>query len=344
MAVYTLPLVIPKKRRVEEVPELEAESDRLDQEAKTARQRLGAHSFNAEFWTKVAEVETIILQKTSIASEISLARFTGPESKWEEGEEAKKLFQQIRAHRHLVSSFTAYSECLTTSSSGMGIARSGARKRDNRQTEFRRQLLADYASLDPTRLLCVTMDAIFGKTELISSENGFIVSSTIKEHFDSGIFVIVPDEIRNFKIKIIDKQWPLLNCGIFTLDDEPKWKDLDGRKLVFRGTCRPAARYLYFHYCLQLLRRAWKAGPGEEAAAWSLQDELAEPLRAVPGRYISKNMLQAFIDELGHEYKDLLLGSKAIKDRASLLLDTAAVQITDSDRTSDSSEESDDDY
>jgi Amidase len=35
---------------------------------------------------------------------------------------------------------------------------------------------------------------------------------------------------------------------------------LDDRKLQFEGSVRPAARYLYVHYCLQVLRRAWKAG------------------------------------------------------------------------------------
>lgn len=104
-----------------------------------------------------------------------------------------------------------------------------------------------------------------------------IIHSEIERYFDSGVFVIVPDlpeipltekllnwmngEVRDFKIKIIDSAFPYLNYGIVSKDGL-KWRDIDNTQLKFKGSARPAARYLYFHYCLQVLRQAWQVGPG----------------------------------------------------------------------------------
>lgn len=65
------------------------------------------------------------------------------------------------------------------------------------------------------------------------------------------------------------------------------WKQLDGRKPLFRSQHRPAARYLYFHYCVQVLRRAWKAGAGQRAV-FGLYDEHGKPYWDTPGRYMAR--------------------------------------------------------
>ena len=120
------------------------------------------------------------------------------------------------------------------------------------------------------------MDAMFGATnppELFSTRNGLLLFSALEDNFDKGVLVIVPDlpdrpprnrlaawlksPTREYKLRIIDTSWELI--------DDPvdarglAWRQLDGRRLLFRSEHRPAARYLYFHYCIQVLRRAWKA-------------------------------------------------------------------------------------
>ncbi|PLB53872.1 hypothetical protein P170DRAFT_396820 [Aspergillus steynii IBT 23096] len=190
-----------------------------------------------------------------------------------------------------------------------------------------------------------TMDAIFGKTsppELFSAKNGLIMCSKIEKVFDSGAIVIVPDiperplrsalqewiqkETRDYKTKIIDPAGLKMEKDIIAIGGL-KWKDLDGRKLQFKGDFRPAARYLYFHYCLQILRRAWRAGPGQHAA-FTLQEELGKPVWATPGRYIPRNMLLAFVEELGHRYYDsIIIGATRRRGRPGILMDAAAAQI-----------------
>ena len=39
-----------------------------------------------------------------------------------------------------------------------------------------------------------------------------------------------------------------------------KWNDLDGQELLFKSDARPRAQYLYYHYCVAMLRRAWQQG------------------------------------------------------------------------------------
>lgn len=398
------PLYIPKKRRAEELPGLRDEREQLSNQAASERRKLRAHgSFDAEFWSKASNVESIILQKTRVMTDISITEFQDDSSAWERTDEARELFQQIRAQQHRTASFTAQSEVLmlnkpkrslretfmrlfTTSSIGLGIS-TGTGKRDGGfQADFRSQLLNDYASLDetgdwawcpilhkylPHRNVTAShifphkhgqaaMDAIFGQirpSELFSSRNGLIISDQIEEHFDAGVITIVPDlpdrpslatlfgwmdsKVRDFKVRIIDTEWAKLDRGI-TDPSGLKWRELDNRKLQFLNSQRPAARYLYFHYCLQVLRRAWKAGPGQKAV-FPLTDELGKPVWATPGRYIGKKMILAFIEELGHEHKELLVGaSPSRRGNRNDLIDTAAAQITneaDVDSDDDDNEE-----
>lgn len=62
--------------------------------------------------------------------------------------------------------------------------------------------------------------------------------------------------------------------------------DLDNRPLKFLTDFRPRARYIYFHYCIQVLRRAWQhSNPGQEASG-ILQAERAKLYWGTPGRYL----------------------------------------------------------
>lgn len=168
------------------------------------------------------------------------------------------------------------------------------------------------------------MDAIFGKMkkpELFSPLNGMIISDLVEKKFDSGFMIIVPDlsdcsiqaqimlwnnsEPKNYKIRILDPQEQQAEDYIRP-DSEQTWKDLDNTKLEFRNGFRPRARYLYFHYCIQILRRAWKA---EKRTAEQIKQEFGKEYWKTMGPYLQENMLRAFVEELGHEYDELLRGS-----------------------------------
>ncbi|KAJ5679166.1 hypothetical protein N7462_007410 [Penicillium macrosclerotiorum] len=195
-----------------------------------------------------------------------------------------------------------------------------------------------------------TMDAIFGKqkeAELFSPCNGILLSRQIEDSFDIGKLAIVPwvpesddskieiirrwlaNEKREYKVKILDPKWDRLESPISRYY-QLKFKDLDGRKLSFIGSFRPAARYLYFHYCIQLLRRAWQHNEAKSAAkaAGLLREENGKPFWGTPGRYLPKNMLLAIVEELGYEYKALLDGAGRNQSGDSdLLLGIATAQV-----------------
>ncbi|KAJ5918166.1 hypothetical protein N7454_010541 [Penicillium verhagenii] len=176
----------------------------------------------------------------------------------------------------------------------------------------------------------VTMNAIFGKTkspELFSPRNGLLISSTIERYMDAGKIVIVPDlperpkvpellkwltsRSRSLKVRLLDPTWEKREKLISAVSSL-RYKDLDNRPLVFRSDFRPAARYLYFHYVVQILRRAWqKDSQGGPDAVDLMKDEAGKPLWGTPGRYLPRSMLLALVEEIGHEYKPLLSGASA---------------------------------
>lgn len=55
-----------------------------------------------------------------------------------------------------------------------------------------------------------------------------------------------------------------------------------------------------------MLRHAWR----EQRPAESLKKQLGKAFWGTPGKYLPRNMLMAFVDELGgHEYDQLLEGA-----------------------------------
>lgn len=189
-----------------------------------------------------------------------------------------------------------------------------------------------------------TMDAICGKTsesELFSARNGLLILSIIEKYFDDGKLVIVPDlpeqpqiaelfgwlknKIQEYKIRIIDMTWNKLDRR--PLPESPlRYRNLDRRKLQFRTLFRPAARYLYFHYWLQVLRRAWQFNQDKTADVY-LRDEIGEPFWGTPRHYLPKNMLLALVEELGNNYKYLLKETSCRNGEKDLLLNIANTQI-----------------
>lgn len=278
--------------------------------------------------------------------------------------EAKK-----KPHGNLRAMFM---KLFTNARSGLHIHTGEGPRDSSKQSDFRNQLLKDMNSVnDQGYVWCPirhrffdaddmtashifsykhgqeTMDAIFGKirpSEMFSSRNGIIIHKSIEKHFDSGVFVIVPDvpdrlsletvrawltgEVKDFKIRIINGLFHKLDRGINGPEDET-WRDLDGRRLSFRSKARPAARYLYFHYCLQILRRVWQAAP-EEKRALALYDEFGQHVWATTGRYIGRNMLRALVETLGHEYKDLLRGASYKEGNGDQFMNVVTKAISES--------------
>lgn len=229
------------------------------------------------------------------------------------------------------------------------------------QTEFRKSLIDSYGCKHPDEkwLWCpilkawqtpVTtkaahffaymhgqevMEAIFGPTaseELFSPCNGMIVSIDVEDILDKGFMVIVPrisddpsaaevslwnfSNPKEYKIRIIDRDCKTYN-QLISPNSPQKWKDLDGTSVEFLNDFRPRARYIYFHYCVQMLRHAWREPrPGE-----SLKKQLGKVFWGTPGKYIPRNMLMAFVEEMGHEYDQLLGGA----------MDDGAIHVTEED-------------
>lgn len=93
------------------------------------------------------------------------------------------------------------------------------------------------------------------------------------------------------------------------------------------GIC-PRARYLYFHYCLQILQHSWK----EKRQGDTLKKELGKAFWGTRGRYVRQKMLSAFVEELEHEYDYLVEGAAdndpdAGEDEREIMLAAATSQI-----------------
>lgn len=190
------------------------------------------------------------------------------------------------------------------------------------------------------------MDAIFGPTaskELFSPLNGIIVSAGINYLFNKGFMVIVPrisdnpsaaevslwnqSNPKEYKIRILGRDSITYNQTIAPYSPR-KWKDLDGTNVEFRNDFRPRARYVYFHYCVQMLRYAWR----EQRHGQSLKKQLEKSYWGTPGRYLPRNMLMALVEEMGHEYEKLLEGATDdeapdMDEDSEILLATATAQI-----------------
>lgn len=147
-----------------------------------------------------------------------------------------------------------------------------------------------------------TMDSIFGRnatSELFSPYNGILMSNQAESFFDKGYYVIVPQvsatpssqeikdwhkvEPKNYQIRVLEPDIRAMNQ--FIGETDRRWRDLDGEKVLFKGNFRPRARYLYFTYCMAILRKSWNKDKPTKA----LSDELGKPYWGTACRYIKKN-------------------------------------------------------
>ena len=191
--------------------------------------------------------------------------------------------------------------------------------------------------LFPSKCGEAIMQAIFGRpedgrSELFQAVNGILWSTPVEERFEKGHFVIVPDIVdqptqqdvntweasdpREYKIRVLNPDSEKMQCPI---EETGKiWADLDNERLKFKTKFRPRARYLYFAYCVAMLRRSFAGKHLEVSRA-----ELRKKFWGTPGRYMRESMLLGFVEEMGHDYEHLLEG--AIKEEDAVADITAIV-------------------
>lgn len=159
------------------------------------------------------------------------------------------------------------------------------------------------------------MNEIFGADEgqendLFAPCNGLVMIAEAEERFRNGLFVIVPStknqrleeigqrqasEPKSYKIHVVDrKAYQMTRSPTGFLGK--RWNDLDGRELEFRSDHRPRPQYLYFHYCVTMLRRSWDHTEHETV----LQDPLGRKIWDMPGPYLRRRQLLALAEEIGN--------------------------------------------
>ena len=218
------------------------------------------------------------------------------------------------------------------------------------------------AHLFPYRYGTDVMDAIFGRedpdaSEMFSTLNGLLIYSKVEQKLDRGDIIIVPD-LPDLASKSQVKEWhakPIKEYKTRVLATDasmneyiPKtnlrYRDLDERPLQFRSDTRPRARYLYFLYCMAMIRQAWATRSTE-----ALKQNIGRQYWGTRGRYIQHGQLQEIVKEMGEDLEFLMEGAmeegrSPDSDSKSLLL--LASNLVTEDRKADNDldeEDSDDD-
>lgn len=192
------------------------------------------------------------------------------------------------------------------------------------------------------------MEPIFGtgtRDELFSPANGIFLHPLIEKAFGRGFLVFVPDtkmeaqnplapwedreerhkalgewemtNPREYRIAVLDAtphcmKEPVFDKEIYGLKSETL-AGLHGRRLTFLNDTRPRARYVWWGFLSAVTQLTWK---GSMANTDSLiQKEVLTGTRywGTRGKYVKKNMLLGFIQELGHDVNSI---DESIMDHA----------------------------
>lgn len=187
----------------------------------------------------------------------------------------------------------------------------------------------------------------------------------------AGFLAIVPDvddpssremvdawhriEPKPYKTRVLDPDGKGMDVylpggkGHFSCKGERKrYRDLDNKPLSFRSNHRPRARYLYWRYCTSMLRKSWRTPntTGTEV----LIKEIKRPYWGTRGPFMKKGMLMAFVEKMGHEYKELMEGAiddgsneDGKSDPLALVASSRAIRATLKDGGEEEEEEDDTD-
>ena len=153
-------------------------------------------------------------------------------------------------------------------------------------------------------------DYIFGAgsgSRLFSADNCLLLHSFAEEHFDKGHFVIIPADLN---------EKPIITWKIMTTNDDARNADmgrtklnkLEGTNLVFKNNARPAARFLYYHFVVTLLRNKLYRTTGYAKYMENLTT--GKPF-ATMGAYLRKSlllMLARKAGDLDEDEEKLIMG------------------------------------
>ncbi|KAK2794862.1 hypothetical protein FQN50_009847 [Emmonsiellopsis sp. PD_5] len=168
------------------------------------------------------------------------------------------------------------------------------------------------------------MDDVFGRDgagdegepELFHPRNGLLVCSEVWAAIEEGVFAIVPDvpgnataeeicrwremQPREYKVQILDPDRREAKLAVGYAGKV--WNDLNGKRLEFRSEARPSARYLFFLYLTQILRCALRRR-FQKGGRIPQGDGVGKKIWAVPGPYVKRSTIRAFVEEFGQEYE-----------------------------------------
>jgi HNH endonuclease len=181
------------------------------------------------------------------------------------------------------------------------------------------------AHIVPAHLGVELADYIFGPgsgTRLFSIDNCLILISVIEKAFDKGSLAIVPVDasekpIRRWKTVLLNEA--VRNQRILG-PSEGDYGDLDGKEIEFYSDHRPAARFLYYHFVVSLLRCRRARMPGWETVWAKLRT--GRPW-STPGRYLRQSMLLALARAAGDVNEEEIAG--LIDDRVFVVPERLAL-------------------
>ncbi|CAH0016628.1 unnamed protein product [Clonostachys rhizophaga] len=150
----------------------------------------------------------------------------------------------------------------------------------------------------------VTAAHLFGPPDsrdghLMGTKNAFPVHEYYEKLFDDGGLVIVPDTEAGpdcWKTQWLygENEWRPGGGDLL-----PSGQELHNRPLKFKNDFRPAARYLYFAYCMDLLRRQRHEAPGWWKGKGRFNTE-TNSVWATPGDYMRTSALRMLARRIGH--------------------------------------------
>lgn len=159
------------------------------------------------------------------------------------------------------------------------------------------------AHIVPHRITPSVVDYIFGLgsgSRLGTADNCLILHASVERQFGNGSFVLLPSTptespIKSWKVHITNHGARNADMGRTTL------AALDGKTLVFKNANRPAARFLYYHFVITLLRNKRDRQPGWEKYWAKLPT--GKPF-ATSGRYLRSSMLLTLAKSAGDVHAD----------------------------------------
>ena len=146
------------------------------------------------------------------------------------------------------------------------------------------------AHIVPRAIHSSVVDYIFGNgsaSRINTRDNCLYIHDSCERSFDKGNFVLLPVDpteqpIKRWRIKITNTSALNTDMGRTTLGQ------LDGTEVEFKTDARPAARFLFYHFVVTLLRNKRDRQDGWES--YMLNLSTGKPF-ATMGPYLRKSML-----------------------------------------------------